>query len=306
MTTPIRTALALMVVAAVTALYLVGFGRSSNSPIESQDPKPSQTVTTSEIAPIEVPVATRVEVKMPEPEMEPAKAPEPTKAETPNPEPTGLLVFTLTDAREEFLIGHIVQFVRVSSDTLPELSRKAVTDKYGQSFIDAMPVGKWTARHLGVAKDSALNESGVVLGEFEIAEGRPTYFKGTVLSDRVLEGAVALAGHPDAAIKVQLFALWEPGKPIAEGWSYAVSDQDRAKIEKMPPEKRKQYPEFGAFKFTGLVPSIYKLRFIASQTSDGRPLYVEHEVDLLEENKKLSPEEITVQQLLAALSNGKR
>jgi hypothetical protein len=66
----------------------------------------------------------------------------------------------------------------------------------------------------------------------------------------------------------------------------------------MPPEKRKQYPEFGAFKFTGLIPSIYKLRFLASKTSDGRPLYVEQEVDLLEGNKKLPPTEITVEQLM--------
>ncbi len=141
-------------------------------------------------------------------------------------------------------------------------------------------------------------DSGVVLGEFEIAEGRPTYFKGTIFSDRILEGSVVLVGYPAAAIRVQLFALWDVDKPIADGWSYAVSEQDRAKIEKMPPEKRKQYPEFGAFKFTGLIPSIYKLRFLASKTSDGRPLYVEQEVDLLEGNKKLPPTEITVEQLM--------
>ena len=292
-----RPVLALVVGAIVTfALVVPGPAPVLHGPIvidtgQRAVPPPEPVPVQGELPPQRIEVPRSVE-----------KPAVPAESPAPQAEPAGMLLSSLTSNDGQPLAGRIVQFVRVAEGGRPELSRKTITDNFGQSLVDNIPIGRWVARYLGPARESTLISSGTVLGEFEVAAGRTTHFSGVVLGDRTLEGVVSLAGYGDAAIRVQLFALWDLTSPAAEGWSYAVSDVDRARIVKLEPERRKHYPAFGAFRFAGLIPGLYRLRFIASETTDGRPLFIEREVDLLEGSIQLPPVELTLEQLLAALT----
>jgi hypothetical protein len=216
------------------------------------------------------------------------------------PEPTGVLIVSLIDAAGSPAPGRLVDFVRKASGARQALSRKAITQAHGDCVIEAMPVGRWEMRYIGAAREHGLLGTGVVLGEFEVAEGLQTVFRGALASRCVLSGTVLMRGYPDAMIQVEVFALLAPDRPVAAGGSYTPSNAKPTRREQLPPDKQRRVPADGSFRFEGLAPGRYTLRFWCGTTKDGVGLFVDHAVELGGEDLALPPVELTIEQLLAS------
>ena len=203
----------------------------------------------------------------------------------------GAVTGTLCNHLGEILVGHRVLLVR-GRDLMGDRSRSALTDHDGHYFVDRMPVGTWSVFYAGPR--STGHGAAVHLGDVEVHAEQLTQFHLVLVGERELVGTYRIRDEAGIGLELELRRVAD-GRLVGLGWAVdlqrparrpppvptddGVADPDR--------DSTRDGPGSGAFAFRGLAPEPHVLRVVLGADEQGRPMAVEHVVDLSEHDVTL-------------------
>ena len=215
---------------------------------------------------------------------------------TPEPVATGSITGMVLGRDREPLSRHRVGF-REAGDPHGGQRLQTLSDGLGQYTLERIPVGEWSALHLGDARDDWSRNAETLVGTVHVVESRVTVFDVVLPGDRCLSGAITLADDPLAALQLELRSCEDPGSLVAAGWASPEPDDGPPSPEEERRDERDTRSEepterrpAGGFRFCGLAPGCYSLRVIlGKEVSTGEIHYLERELDLSEGDVSLEP-----------------
>lgn len=210
----------------------------------------------------------------------------------------GAVTGTLSNHLGEILVAHRVLFLR-GQDFGGNRSRSALTDTAGYYHAERLEVGTWSVFYAGPR--SAGSDAAVLLGDVDVYAEQLTQFHLVLVGDRQLRGTYRIRDEEGIGLELELrrvadgrvvgrglaVDLEPPGgrAPAPSAAEAAEADRDISRDGSGP----------GSFAFRGLAPEPHVLRVVLGKDERGRPMAVEHVLDLTEGDATLV-EEPTLEQ----------
>lgn len=210
----------------------------------------------------------------------------------------GAVTGTLSNHLGEILVAHRV-LLRRGQDFGGSLSRSALTDTAGYYHAERLEVGTWSVFYAGPR--SAGSDAAVYLGDVDVYAEQLTQFHLVLVGDRQLRGTYRIRDEEGIGLELELRRVAD-GRVVGRGLA----------VDLEPPGGRAPTPSVagaadadrdtsrdgagpGSFAFRGLAPEPHVLRVVLGKDEHGRPMAVEHVLDLTEGDATLV-EEPTLEQ----------
>ncbi|MBI1382196.1 MAG: hypothetical protein GC161_14055 [Planctomycetaceae bacterium] len=197
----------------------------------------------------------------------------------------GAVTGTLSNHLGEILVQHRVLFLR-GQDFGGDRVRSALTDADGYFHAERLEVGTWSVFYAG--PKSAGSAAAVHLGDVDVHAEQLSQFHLVLVGDRQLRGTYRIRDEEGIGLELELRRVGD-GRVVGRG--LAVDLEPPGGRGPLPPEAEAQEADRdtsrdgsgpGSFAFRGLAPEPHVLRVVLGKDKRGRPMAVEHLLDLTE------------------------
>lgn len=210
----------------------------------------------------------------------------------------GAVTGTLSNHFGEILVQHRVLFLR-GQDFGGNRSRSALTDAGGYYHAERLEVGTWSVFYAGPR--SAGSDSAVYLGDVDVHAEQLTQFHLVLVGDRQLRGTYRIRDEEGIGLELELRRVGD-GRVVGRGLAVDLEPPGGrgppppdAEATETDRETSRDGAGPGSFVFRGLAPEPHVLRVVLGKDKRGRPMAVEHVLDLTEADATLL-EEPTLEQ----------